>query len=179
MSYFEIVMLAIALSVDAAVVSFTYGLLFKTNRCKNSLLLAFSTGFGQFLLPFVGYFITSFVKSYIAPYASLIVFSIFLYLGIKFIKEAFELKSEAPACLDWSCLLLLGIATSIDAFSAGISLALSNNNILKPSLLIGFVTFANSLLGFYFGGKCKNMPTKTLEVSAGFVLILLGLKALL
>ena len=178
MSYFEIVMLAIALSVDAAVLSLTYGLLFKTNRCKNSLLLAFSTGFGQFLLPFIGYFITSFVKSYIAPYASLIVFCIFLYLGIKFVIEAFNPKSDAPACLDWSCLLLVGIATSIDAFSAGISLALFGNKIVKPSVLIGFVTFLNSLLGFYIGGKFKNMPTKVLEVSAGFVLILLGLKAL-
>ena len=73
MTYLEIFLLAIALSIDAMVVSFSYGLSFRENRLKNALLLAFCTGLFQAGMPVIGYYLTSFVKSYIAPYASIIV----------------------------------------------------------------------------------------------------------
>lgn len=178
MTYIEIFLLALALSVDACVVSFSYGLLFNQNRLKNALLLACFTGSFQGLMPTIGYFITGFVKTHIAPYANLIVFTIFIFLGFKFIKEAFVKQKKKPCCIGLVCLLLIGLATSIDAFSAGISLSLYGNRILKPALLITFVTFVNSLLGFKLGGKFKNMPTKNIEILAGLVLIGLGIKAI-
>lgn len=178
MSYLEIFLLAIALSIDACVVSFSYGLTFTQNRFKNSLNLALFTGLFQGVMPVIGYFLTGFVKSYIAPFAGFIVFAIFTYLGIKFIKEAFDKEKEKQLCIDLKCLLLVGIATSIDAFSAGISLSLFGNKILKPAMLIAFVTFINSVLGFVLGGKLKHMPTRGLEISAGILLILLGVKNL-
>ena len=147
MTYLEIFLLALALSVDACVVSFSYGLTFNQNRLKTALLLAGFTGFFQGLMPAIGYHLTTFVKSFIAPYASLIVFTIFVFLGAKFIKEAFETQKTKPCCIGLACLFLIGIATSIDAFSAGISLSLYGNHILKPALLITFITFINSLLG--------------------------------
>ena len=88
MSYLEIILLALALSVDACVVSFSYGITFNQNRLKTALMLAGFTGGFQGLMPIIGYHLTSFVKSFIAPYADIIVFTIFLFLGIKFIKEA-------------------------------------------------------------------------------------------
>jgi putative Mn2+ efflux pump MntP len=179
MTYLEIFLLALALSVDACVVSFSYGLLFNQNRLKTAFLLAGFTGFFQGLMPAIGYHLTTFVKSFIAPYASLIVFTIFVFLGVKFIKEALEAKKAKPCCIGLACLFLIGIATSIDAFSAGISLSLYGNHILKPALLITFITFINSLLGFKLGGKLKNMPTKSLEITAGLILIGLGIKAIL
>ena len=179
MTYLEIFLLALALSVDACVVSFSYGLTFNQNRLKTALLLAGFTGFFQGLMPAIGYHLTTFVKSFIAPYASLIVFTIFVFLGAKFIKEAFETQKTKPCCIGLACLFLIGIATSIDAFSAGISLSLYGNHILKPALLITFITFINSLLGFKLGGKLKNMPTKSLEITAGLILIGLGIKAIL
>ena len=109
----------------------------------------------------------------------LIVFLIFTYLGVKFIKEAFEKKEKENLCIGLSCLFLIGIATSIDAFSAGISLSLYGNKILKPVLLITFITFVNSLIGFWLGGKLKKFPTKSMEIFAGIVLIFLGIKAIL
>ena len=75
--------------------------------------------------------------------------------------------------------MLVGIATSIDAFSAGITLSLFGNHIFKPALLIAFVTFANSILGFSLGGKLKHLPTKGLEIFAGLLLIALGIKAII
>jgi len=177
MSYFEILLLAFALSIDACVVSFTYGLCFKENRLRNMFSLAACTGVFQALMPALGYFLTSFVKEYISPYSKLIIFIIFLFLGIKFIKESFEEKKK-PSCIALSCLILIGIATSIDAFSAGISLSLYGNKIIKPAILIGIVTFVNSSLGFHAGKALKNIPSKGLEIFAGLILIFLGIKSI-
>ena len=179
MTHLEIFLLAIALSIDACIVSFSYGLSFNQNRFKNALMIALTTGIFQGLMPCLGYYLTTFVKDYIAPYTHIIVFLIFTLLGIKFIKEAFVANKNKPCCIGILCLLLIGIATSIDAFSAGISLSLYGNPILKPALLITIITFINSILGFHLGGKLKNLPTKFLEILAGIILIILGSKALL
>lgn len=178
MSYLSIFILALALSIDACVVSFSYGLKFDKNKTKNSLLLSFFTGIFQAIMPVFGYFLTGFIKSYIEPYSSYIVFLIFTYLGIKFIKEAFDKKDEKNFSIDFKSLFLIGIATSIDAFSAGISLSLYGNKILKPAILIGVITFLNSNLGYFIGVKLKHLSTKTLEIFAGCLLIFLGIKAL-
>ena len=178
MTYIEIFLLALALSVDACVVSFSYGICFNQNRLKNALLLASFTGIFQGLMPCFGYYLTSFFRTYIGPYSKIIVFTIFVYLGLKFIKESFENNKNKPNCIGIGCLLLIGIATSIDAFSAGISLSLYGNRILKPALIIIIITFINSIIGFVIGQKLKNLPTKSLEISAGLILIFLGIKAL-
>ena len=178
MSYLEIFLLALALSVDACAVSFSYGLVYKSNRLLNASLIAIFTGLFQGIMPITGYFLTSTVKTFIAPYAKLIIFIIFIGLGIKFIIESFEEKKNKNLCISMTCLFCIAIATSIDAFSAGISLALYGNKILKPSLLIAFITFINSILGFWLGGKLKHLPSNLLEISAGSVLIIMGIKAL-
>ena len=179
MSELEILFLALALSIDACVVSFSYGLAFEQNRIKNLLLLASFTSLFQGLMPCIGYFLTQFVKDVMAPYANLIVFTIFVFLGIKFIREAFQKDKSSPCCIGIACLLLIGIATSIDAFSAGISLSLYGNKILFPALLITIITFINSALGFFIGGKFKQIPSRSMEVTAGIILIALGLKAMI
>ena len=178
MTFLEIFLLALALSIDACVVSFSYGICFNQERLKNSLLLATFTGFFQGLMPCLGYYLTNLCKTYIAPYAKFIVFTIFVYLGLKFIKEAFDKNKNKPNCIGIACLLFIGIATSIDAFSAGISLSLYGNTILKPALLITAITFINSIIGFWTGQKLKNLPTMSLEILAGLILICLGAKAL-
>ena len=179
MSYISIFILALALSIDACVVSFSYGLTFDKQRLKNALLLSSFTGVFQGVMPVTGYFLTNFVREYISPYSGLIVFLIFTYLGFKFIIEANSPERKKELCIDIKCLFLLGIATSIDAFSAGISLSLYGNRILKPALMIALITFINSNLGFWFGGRLKKLPTKFLEIFAGLLLIFLGIKALL
>lgn len=178
MTYLEVFLLAVALSVDAFVVSFSYGLSFNQNRIKNAILLATFTGVFQGIMPCFGYFLTTFVKSGIAPYANPIIFTIFVFLGLKIIKESFDKDKKTPCCIGLTCLLLIGIATSLDAFSAGISLLLCGNLILKPALLITGITFINSLIGFNLGGKLKYLPTQWLEILAGLILISLGIKAL-
>ena len=177
MTYLEIFFLALALSVDAFLVSVSYGLSFNQNRVKNALLLASFTGGFQGIMPCLGYFLTSFVKTFITPYSNLIIFTIFVFLGLKFIKEGFEENNKKPCCIGIACLFLIGIATSIDAFSAGISLSLYGNTVLKPALIITLITFINSILGFNLVGTLKNFSTKILGIFAGLILIILGFKA--
>ena len=179
MSYLSIFILALALSIDACVVSFSYGLKYENKRIKNSLLLSSFTGIFQGIMPFFGYYLTNFVREYISPYSGLIIFLIFSYLGFKFIIEANAPNRKKDVCIDLKCLFLVGIATSIDAFSAGITLSLYGNLIIKPSLLIAVTTFINSNLGFILGGKLKNFPTKNLEILAGILLLSLGIKAII
>jgi len=179
MNYTEIILLALALSVDACVVSFTYGLCFEQNRKLNSFLLAAFTGIFQGIMPCFGYFLSNLAKEIISPYGKWIIFLIFMFLGIKFIKEAFQINKKMPNCISISCLFMVGIATSIDAFSAGISLFLYGNSILIPALIIAAVTFCNSILGFFAGGKLRKFPSKSLEITAGIILIFLGIKAIL
>ena len=80
-----IILLAIALSIDACAVSFAHGLIMHENRVKNALLLAVFTGMAQALMPIIGYFVTQPFYKTIEPVGKWIVFSIFLYLGIKII----------------------------------------------------------------------------------------------
>lgn len=181
MNTIDILILAIALSIDACVVSFSNGLIFTQNKRINSLILAFSVGFFQFLMPIIGYFMAQSVNKYVEPYAPWVVFLIFVLLGAKFIKDSFkeekEKKIECFFCLKY--ILLVSIATSIDALGAGVSLAFSGTKILFPAFIIGIVTFINSLFGFWSGYLFKKFPTRNLEISGGLILIGLAFKTLI
>lgn len=178
MSLITIILLAVALSIDACVVSFAHGLVLPDKRVRNSLMLAVFTGAAQGIMPTIGYFSTQVVYKYIAPASKWLVFAIFLYLGIKFIQEAFEKDKEVPLCLSIQCLFMIAIATSIDALVAGVTLALTSVNILKAVLLIGFTTFMFAIVGYWSGCCLKKLPTKVLEIFAGVILIFLAVKSL-
>lgn len=180
MSHLDIFILAIALSIDASVVSFSNGLIFTQNKRINSLMLATAVGFFQFLMPLIGGGLAYTVSKYVEPYDHWIVFGIFVLLGAKFIKDAFEEKEEEKVnCyLCFSYILLVSIATSIDALGAGVSIAFSGTKLLIPAIIIGIITFLNSLLGFWSGYLFKKFPTKNLEISSGVILILLAFKTL-
>lgn len=180
MTNFDILILAIALSIDACVVSFSNGLIFTHNKRKNSLLLASSVGFFQFLMPLIGGVLAQAINKYVEPYDHWLVFGIFILLGAKFIKDAFkeEKKEEIHCHLCFSYIIFISIATSIDALAAGASLHFAGVNILIPAIIIGIITFLNSLLGFWSGHLFKKFPSRNLEISGGIILILLAFKTL-
>lgn len=184
MSIVDIIILAIALSIDACVVSFSNGLIFTQNKRVNSFMLALSVGFFQFIMPVIGFFLALRVSKYVEPYDHWIVFAIFTALGAKFIidalkKEDGEAEKEKIRCyLCFSYIMLVSIATSVDALGAGVSIAFSGTKILFPALVIGIITFINSLLGFWAGHLFKKFPTKNLEITSGLILIGLAFKVL-
>lgn len=179
MSSIEIILLAIALGVDCCIASFSQGLLLKEKKEATSVLLAITMGGFQSLMSAIGYLFAFVVSGLVQDITHLLVFVIFLILGINFITEAFmEKPEEKETCLDLKCLLMLGIATSIDALGAGASLRFSETSFWAPVIVIGAMSFLMSLFGFWFGHFFKNFPSKFLEIAGGVILIILAIKAL-
>ncbi len=179
--YFEVFFLALALSVDAMIVSFSCGLLIKKDRRISALKLAFATALGQALMPVIGWLGTKSIHAYIEKYDHWIAFAVFLGLGCNIIYHAVtddeEERKHCP-CLNFKVLFLIGLATSIDACVAGVSLYFMNVWLLGSVLLIGAVTFLDSLLGFYAYRILKKVPPSYLEIISGIILIGLGGKIL-
>lgn len=97
-------------------------------------------------------------------------------LGAKLIYEAFNEKEENICCIDFKCLIGMGLATSIDALASGISLNLTKTPLILSMLIIGFMSFLMSISGFWLGNFFKKLPSKYLEISGGTILLLLALK---
>ena len=131
-------------------------------------------------MPLIGWFLAQSISKYVEAIDHWIVFIIFVILGAKFIKDAFkEEKQEKLTCyLCFSYIMLVSIATSIDAMAAGASIYVTGTKILFPAVIIGVVPFFNSLFGFCGGQLFKKFPTKNLEISAGLILIILAFKVL-
>ncbi len=179
LSLIDIILLSIALGIDCLVVSFSQGLIFSENRGKNSLKMAAVMGFFQGTMPVIGYVGTDTLYKYIMPFSKWIVFGIFLILGLKFIFESFAPEKAAVKCLDFKCLISLGVATSIDALVSGASLRLTHTNLLLACLIIGLGSFLMSITGFWSGNKLKSICSKCLEKAGGIILIALAIKAII
>ncbi len=180
MSIYEIIILSIALALDALIVSFSYGAVIKARRYKNAFFLAFSFGFFQMLMPLLGWFFTKIIYLYIEKYSKWLVFLIFFILGIKFLKEAiFNSEEKNISCISPLCMFCLAIATSIDAFGAGASIKLLNVEILKSALIIGLITYVLSFSGFLIAGILKNISEKHVCIFGSLILFYLALKSLI
>ncbi len=180
MGLIELLLLAVALGIDCFVVSFSQGLIFTSNRTKNSAALAFTMGLFQGLMPLIGFFAAAAVSRYVEAFADWIVFSIFLILGLKFIREAFREDNDVKICgIGFMCLISMGIATSIDALGAGVSLKFCGANIILSVILIAAASFMMSLTGFWAGNSIKHLPSKYLEILGGVILIGLAVKAII
>lgn len=178
MNYVDIVLLAFALSIDVLIVSFSYGLCIEKNRRYSALLLAATTGIFHATMPILGHLFTDLIRGYIQPYSKWIVFVIFMYLGITFIIESLRGEAHKHTCIDVKSLFLIGIATSIDVFSAGISLSLTLSPMKFAIITIGIITFINSLAGYVLGYKLKIFKSNYLEIFGGIILLGLAIKTL-
>jgi len=172
----DIIMLGIALGVDCFVVSFSQGLIFTSKRRINSFKLALTMGLFQGLMPIIGYIGTNWIYNILISYSKYIVAFIFFILGLHFIMETFSNNNDKIHCIDFKCLIGLGIATSIDALISGISLKLTHSNLLISCLVIGILSFIMSGIGFWTGNFIKKLPLKYLHILGGLILIFLGIK---
>lgn len=190
----EIIIIALALAVDATVYSFSYGLVLRCCRLRNSLWLALTVGAFQAGMPLLGYLGGEEVRDYVAQWQSGIVAAVFCGLGAYVIYGAWKGDEDECDCCSKDCnplgllaLLLVGIATAIDALAVGVAMALGDiggTNLSLPQLIlhvsiIGAVTFVCSLAAFHSARLLHHLPTRWLESIAGLLLIALGLKSLL
>ena len=161
-------------------VSFSHGLLCVKNKRINAFLISLFTGFFQFLMPILGWKFTEFIYSYIEKYSKWIVFFVFLVLSIKFLKEAFSNSGKKQvACIFPACMFSLAIATSIDAFGAGVSIKLLNISIILPSIIIGLVTFILSFVGFYVAVTLKSISEQNISIVGAILLFYLAVKSVI
>ena len=179
LSLIDIILLAIALGIDCLLVSFSQGLMLRGKKTVNSFKLALTMGLFQGLMPCIGYTGTNYIYELVEPYSKWVAFGIFFVLGMKFILEAFETAKEEICCIEFRCLISLGVATSIDALVAGANLNLLHTPLLNATVLIGLVSFFMSLVGFWFGNFLKKFNKKYLEVTGGIILIFLALKSII
>lgn len=175
--------IAFALAMDAFAVSLGISTAFKGTTKRQSLRVAFHFGFFQFLMPILGWSAGQSVQEYIQAFDHWVAFGLLLFIGGKMIYESFEFrkkekKYESDPTKGLS-LLLLSVATSIDALAVGLSLALLGVGIIYPAIVIGLVAFIITLFGMKIGALLGNLIKKRGELLGGVVLILVGLFILL
>lgn len=179
----SILLLAFGLSMDAVAVAAARGLLVKRVQARHVALVALFFGGFQALMPLFGWFLGSRVGQAIAAWDHWLIFALLGGIGGKMLWEAFhgdaqEQLSEAEA-FGVKVLLLLAIATSIDAFAAGVALPLMNAPLGTSLLAIGLTTAALSALGLFAGNRFGAAIGSRLDALGGFVLIGLGTKTLI
>jgi putative Mn2+ efflux pump MntP len=173
----EVIILAIALSMDAFAVSIGLGA--KDNTPALALKAGLYFGVFQALMPLIGYLGGKGVLGWIDEYAHDVACGLLLLVGAKMIYEALhEGIEEDISAITNKLMLLLAIATSIDAMAAGFSLTLLNANPYIACLIIGITTFAFSLVGAFIGKHSGTWLESKAEIFGGTILILMGIKIL-
>jgi len=174
---FEVIVLAIALSMDAFAVSI--GLGSKGNVKGLGLKAGLFFGIFQALMPFIGYLGGKGVLGWVEAYSHWIAFGLLALIGAKMIYEGLHEGIEEDITETTNkMMLMLAIATSIDAMAAGFSLTLLDINAYLACLIIGVTTFAFSWVGVRIGEKSGTWLESKAEVFGGVVLILMGVKML-
>ena len=179
MSIWTLFTLAIGLSMDAFAVSVCKGLALRQVKLKNCILVGLWFGGFQALMPLFGYFLGIQFKDYITAFDHWIAFILLSLIGISMIKEALEKNEEcADPSLAFKDMLVLAIATSIDALAVGITFAFLRVNITAAVSFIGIIKFCISMLGVKIVSKFGTKYKSKAELAGGIILILLGLKIL-
>ena len=181
MSFIEILLLAIGLSMDSLAVSVTGGAVIRNCKPRHIIKIGLVMGIFQAGMTLGGYLAGMSFKKYITAFDHWIAFLLLLYLGGKMIYESTKKKEEDcksnPLCNKTLC--GLGIATSIDALAVGISLACLESAIALEALTIGIVTFVISAFGVYFGNRFGRKIDLKLDLIGGVILIIIGAKILI
>lgn len=176
----SVFLIAVALAMDAFSVSLTKGFTQKHLTKTQILYYGLFFGFFQFMMPVIGYFCISSISSIIQSFASIIGFVLLLGIGLNMIRESlFGGDEEITDNFSFREVILLAIATSIDAFAVGITFAVLENPFLMPSIIIGVVAFAFSIAGIYIGRRLGDYFGDKFQILGGVILILIGIKILL
>lgn len=177
MGFFELFCIGVGLSMDAFSVSISKGICMRNASVKYAIILGLYFGFFQFLMPLIGYFLGSQFYSFISFFDHWISFFLLFFIGIHFIKDAFH-EESFNSLIDFRTMILLSIATSIDAFAIGISFSIFMIPILPVCFMIGVITFLFSFFGVFIGIYFGNKYSKYSHVLGGVLLILIGIKIL-
>lgn len=180
----EFLLLGVGLAMDAFAVSICKGLAMRKVNKKQAVVIALFFGGFQAIMPIVGWFLCKGFQNYIEAFDHWIAFALLAFIGMKMIIETLSEKEEDVVVekmdppLDMKEMLMLAIATSIDALAVGISLAALDRPIVESAAIIGVVTFVISIIGVYIGNFFGNRYKKRAELVGGIILVLIGVKIL-
>lgn len=180
----ELLLLAVGVSMDAFAVSICKGLAMKKATLKASMTCGLWFGGFQALMPTIGFFLGTLFADAIEAIDHWVAFVLLALIGVNMLKEAFskeeEESGENDADMSVKTMLIMAVATSIDALAVGISLAMAGNvNIFMAAVLIGICTCVLSAIGVKIGNVFGSRYEKKAQMAGGVILILLGLKILL
>ena len=180
----ELVLIGVGLSMDAFAVALCKGLGMRSINYAHAAVIALFFGVFQAVMPLIGWVLGTQFARYITSVDHWIAFALLGYIGGKMIWDALHEAPETAPCagegrLDLKELLMLAVATSIDALAVGITFAFLQVSILPAVATIGLITFALSFAGVVVGNRFGTRFQKKAEIAGGVVLVLIGLKILL
>lgn len=176
----ELIILSIGLAMDAFAVAVCKGLSMQKMSWKKGLIIGAYFGIFQALMPFIGYILGVNFQEQIVSVDHWIAFILLGIIGLNMIKEAVSKETEkANDSIRFKDMLILAIATSIDALAVGITFAFLKVNVGLAITLIGIITFVISVAGVKIGNVFGCKYEKKAELIGGIILILLGAKILL
>lgn len=180
MSFLEILLIGIGLSMDAFAVSVGKGLSVGRTRLRHALSVGLWFGGFQALMPLIGYFIGSSFASFVTEIDHWIAFGLLFLIGANMIRESVKNDDDnVDSSFSFRTMLVLAIATSIDALACGISFAFIGVKIWEAVLIIGLTTFILSILGLKTGSFLGERFHKGAGIAGGIVLIAIGIKILI
>ena len=180
MGILEVVLIAIGLAMDAFAVSICKGLSMKKMSWKKAIIVGGYFGIFQGLMPVIGYFLGTTFENLVTKIDHWIAFVLLVFIGINMLKEAFGNESEnCNDKVDFKTMVVLAIATSIDALAVGITFAFLKTNIVLASILIAIITFVVCIIGVKIGNKFGDKYERKAETVGGLILIFMGIKILL
>jgi putative Mn2+ efflux pump MntP len=180
MSLVTIIVIAVGLAMDAFAVSVASGAAYKKLKLRHAVRMAVFLGGFQAVMPLVGWLAGLSFREMIVAYDHWVAFGLLLIIGGKMIYEAFKFDGDEDASdmANIGVLLILSVATSIDALAVGITLSLITDKIFLAVAIIGVVTFVLSYAGYWIGQRMGHFFEKKIEVAGGVILIAIGVKIL-
>lgn len=181
MSFIEILLIALGLAMDAFAVCLGAGTTRFVNGPRPVFRLAFHFGLFQALMPVLGWLAGTRIQQFIASFDHWVAFGLLAFVGVRMIRSGFDANSEAHLTdpSRGGTLVMLAVATSIDAFAIGLSLAVLQVAVFLPALVIGVVAAALSLVGLSIGSQLGKAFGKRMEVVGGLILLAIGIRVIL
>ena len=184
MGYISVFLIAVSLAMDALAVSVTNGICVTDFKRRHALKMGIYFGAFQFFMPVSGYFLGLGFKDLIQAFDHWVAFGLLACIGLNMIFESFQKEEKTKAntaseLLSFSRMIMLSVATSIDAFAVGISFAVVKSaNIWISSVIIGIVAFVISYCGGILGKSMGKMLQERAQRIGGYILLLIGFKTL-
>ncbi len=180
MDLIAIIFIALGLAMDVFAVSISCGITIEELRVGHALRIALFFGVFQAIMPVIGWLAGVSVRGVIASFDHWVAFGLLAFVGGKMIYEAVKPDDSRKVInpLKFGVLLLLAIATGIDALAVGLSFAFLEISIIYPVIVIGAIAFTMSLVGVFLGDRFGCLFGKKVEVIGGLILIGIGVKIL-